>query len=61
MGLGCYSSSSVEVSDAYIRVDIKVSVDNIFWYARPVGGAEKSYHHGNLREALLGTAFGLVD
>jgi len=26
-----------------------------------VGGGPKSYHHGNLREALLETAFGLVD
>ncbi|MBW1905082.1 MAG: TetR/AcrR family transcriptional regulator [Deltaproteobacteria bacterium] len=26
-----------------------------------MGGAAKSYHHGNLREALLETAFGLVD
>ena len=26
-----------------------------------MGGGPKSYHHGNLREALLGTAFSLVD
>jgi AcrR family transcriptional regulator len=51
----------VEVSDAYIPAGTEVSVDNIFWYAGRVSGGQKSYHHGNLRKALLETAFGLVD
>jgi AcrR family transcriptional regulator len=50
-----------EVSDAYIMHELEVSADNIFWYARGVNGEQRPYHHGNLRETLLETAFRLVD
>ncbi len=51
----------MRVSNAYIRPAIEVSAGNIVWYALGVSGGEKPYHHGNLRETLLETAFRLVD